>query len=77
MSELEEYFTQMAGTDADKRTPRTTPSMTRPWEQARSRTWLAAWNARRSGRDDMEREFRAEVKSCSTTWSADSKANCP
>ena len=75
MSDVEEYFTQMAGTDADK--PDATDDVKHDETMGSGQVTDVAGGLERPSfwTDDMEREFRASP--CSTTWSADSKANCP
>ena len=74
MSDVEEYFTQMAGTDADK------PDATD--DAKHDETMGAGQSADVAG--GLERpSFWTNGNSgqrsspCSTTWSADSRANCP
>lgn len=63
MSDVEEYFTQMAGTDADK--PDATDDVKHDETMGAGQSADVAGGLERPSfwTDDMEREFRAEVKS--------------
>ena len=63
MSDVEEYFTQMAGTDADK--PDATDDAKHDETMGAGQVTDVAGGLERPSfwTDDMEREFRAEVKS--------------
>ena len=63
MSDVEEYFTQMAGTDADK--PDATDDVKHDETMGSGQVTDVAGGLERPSfwTDDMEREFRAEVKS--------------
>ena len=77
MSDVEEYFTQMAGTDADKPDATDDAKHDETMGAGQSADVLAAWNARRSGRTTWNGNSGQRSSPCSTTWSADSRANCP